>query len=100
MANDSNVKRLFWFLFAGSRGGLNRLRIVQTIREKPLNANQLAKDLGLDYKAIQHHIIVLEKNNIITKVGEKYGITYFVSTFLEANMESFDEIIAKLDKSK
>jgi predicted transcriptional regulator len=100
MANDPNVKRLFWFLFAGSRGGLNRLKIVQTIQEKPLNTNQLAKDLGLDYKAIQHHINVLEKNNIITKVGEKYGVTYFVSTFLEVNMESFNEIVAKLDKSK
>lgn len=100
MANDPHVKRLFWFLFAGSRGGLNRLRIVQTIREKPLNANQLAKDLGLDYKAIQHHVTVLEKNNIITKIGEKYGITYFVSTFLEVNMESFEEIVTKLDKSK
>jgi len=100
MANDPHIKRLFWFLFAGSRGGSNRLRIVQTIREKPLNANQLAKDLELDYKAIQHHVNVLEKNNIITKMGEKYGITYFVSTFLEANMESFNEIIAKLDKSK
>jgi predicted transcriptional regulator len=100
MANDPHIKRLFWFLFAGSRGGSNRLRIVQTIREKPLNTNQLAKDLELDYKAIQHHVNVLEKNNIITKIGEKYGITYFVSTFLEANMESFNEIIAKLDKSK
>jgi len=100
MANDPHIKRLFWFLFAGSRGGSNRLRIVQTIREKPLNANQLAKDLELDYKAIQHHVNVLEKNNIITKIEEKYGITYFVSTFLEANMESFNEIIAKLDKSK
>jgi predicted transcriptional regulator len=79
---------------------LNRLRIVKTIREKPLNANQLAKDLGLDYKAIQHHVNVLEKNNIITKIGEKYGITYFVSTFLEVNMESFEEIVTKLDKSK
>lgn len=100
MANDPHVKRLLWFLFAGSRGGLNRLRIVKVIRETPLNANQLAKDLGLDYKAIQHHINVLEKNNIITKVGEKYGVTYFISTFLEVNMESFDEIVAKLDKSK
>jgi len=100
MANDPHVKRLFWFLFAASRGGLNRLRIVKTIREKPLNANQLAKDLGLDYKAIQHHVNVLEKNNIITKIGEKYGITYFVSTFLEVNMESFEEIVTKLEKSK
>jgi len=100
MANDPSSKRLFWFLFAGSRGGLNRIKIVSILKETPLNANQLAKELGLDYKAIQHHIRVLEKNNIITKAGEKYGVTYFISTFLEVNMESFDEIVQKLGKSK
>lgn len=100
MANDPSSKRLLWFLFAGSRGGLNRLKIVSVLKEKPLNANQLAKELGLDYKAIQHHIRVLEKNNIITKAGEKYGVIYFISTFLEVNMESFNEIVQKLGKSK
>ena len=100
MANDPNTKRLMWFLFAGSRGGLNRLKIITTLKETPLNTNQLAKDLDLDYKAIQHHIKVLEKNNMITRMGEKYGITYFISVFLEANMETFEEIVRKLDKSK
>ena len=100
MAGDPHAKRLLWFVFAGSRGGLNRLKIMQIIKEKPSNINQLATELGLDYKAIQHHIRVLEKNNLITKEGEKYGITYFVSTFLDVNMESFDEIVQKLEKSK
>ena len=100
MANDPDAKRLLWFVFAASRGGLNRLKIISKLKENPLNINQLAKELGLDYKAIQHHIKVLEKNNMITKVGEKYGVTYFISTFLEVNMESFEEIERKLDKSK
>jgi len=100
MANDPHSKRLLWFIFAGTRGGLNRLRIILKIKETPLNNNQLAKELNLDYKAIQHHIKVLEKNNLITKIGEKYGVTHFVSPFLEANMESFDELVEKLDKSK
>ena len=100
MANDPYAKRLLWFVFAGSRGGLNRLRLVSVLKNTPLNANQLAKELGLDYKAIQHHVRVLEKNNIITKVGEKYNVTFFISNFLEANMESFDEIAGKLEKSK
>ncbi len=100
MANDPDAKRLLWFVFAASRGGLNRLKIISKLKENPLNINQLAKELGLDYKAIQHHIKVLEKNNMITKVGEKYGVTYFISTFLEVNMEAFDEIEGKLDKSK
>ena len=100
MANDPDAKRLLWFIFAGSRGGLNRLRIINSLKENPLNTNQLAKALGLDYKAIQHHIKILEKNNLITKMGEKYGVTYFISTYLEVNMETFEEIATKLDKSK
>lgn len=100
MANDPYAKRLLWFVFAGSRGGVNRLKLVLAIKNKPLNANQLAKDLGLDYKAIIHHIGVLEKNNIITRIGEKYNVTYFISNFLEVNMDSFNEIVEKLEKSK
>jgi len=100
MANDPYAKRLLWFVFAGSRGGPNRLKLVQTLKEKPLNANQLAKEMGLDYKAILHHIGVLEKNNIITRLGEKYNVTYFVSNFLEANMDSFEQIAGELEKSK
>jgi len=100
MANDPDVKRLLWFVFAGSRGGLNRLKIIITLKKRPQNTNQLSKELGMDYKAIQHHIRVLEKNNLITGVGEKYGIMYFPSTFLEVNMETFEEIEGNLDKSK
>ena len=100
MASDLNAKRLLWFVFTGSRGGLNRLKIISKLKENPLNINQLAKELSLDYKAIQHHIKVLEKNNLITKMGEKYGIMYFISTFLEVNMETFEKIEGKLAKSK
>ena len=100
MANDPDSKRLLWFVFAGSRGGLNRLRIISILKKTPLNTNQLSKELGLDYKAIQHHIKVLEKNNMITKIGEKYNIVYFTSNFIETNMESFNEIVSKLEKSK
>ena len=100
MAVDPDAKRLLWFVFAGSRGGLNRLKIISKLKENPFNINQLAKELGLAYKAIQHHIRVLEKNNMISKVGEKYNVNYFISTFLEVNMETFEEIEGKLDKSK
>lgn len=100
MANDPYAKRLLWFVFAGSRGGPNRLKLVRALKEKPLNANQLAKEMGLDYKAILHHIGVLEKNNIVTRLGEKYNVTFFVSNFLEANMDSFEQIAGELEKSK
>lgn len=100
MANDPYTRRLLWFVFAGSRGGLNRIRIISAIRDIPMNANQLAEKLHLDYKAIQHHIRVLEKNNLISKEGKKYGVLYFISPFLEHNIESLDEIVRKLEQDK
>jgi predicted transcriptional regulator len=100
MPTDPYAKRLLWFIFMGSKGGLNRIRLISHIRNRPLNANQLAKEMNLDYKAIQHHVGVLEKNNLITRVGDKYGATFFMSTFLEVNLEVFDEIVHKLEQSK
>jgi DNA-binding transcriptional ArsR family regulator len=93
---DPSVKRLLWFLFAGSRGGDNRIRIIDLLKEHPYNINQLAEALRLDYKAVQHHITVLEKNNIINKMGEKYGILYFISNYLEANIDAFNDIKSQI----
>ena len=93
---DPNARRLLWFLFAGSKGGLNRMKIIDLIKEKPYNINQLAESLGLDYKAVQHHISVLEKNNLVTRLGEKYGVLYFFSNYLESNIEAFNEVRSKI----
>ncbi|MDE1827360.1 MAG: winged helix-turn-helix transcriptional regulator [Thaumarchaeota archaeon] len=89
------AKNLLFFVFASSRGGENRVKLITALKKSPRNANQLANDLGLNYRAIQHHLGVLEKNNLITKVGEKYGTTYFPSTFFEANIETYNEIVLK-----
>jgi len=91
---DPEVKRLLWYLFAGTRGGENRLRIIDLLKEQPYNLNQLAEALGLDYKAIQHHVRVLVRSNLVSKAGEKYGMLYFISNYLEANIEAFSEIRA------
>jgi DNA-binding transcriptional ArsR family regulator len=97
---DREAKRLLWYLFAGSRGGENRIRIIDLIKEQPHNINQLAEALGVDYKAVQHHIGVLEKNNMITRVGEKYGVLYFISNYLEANIEAFNEIRVAINNKR
>jgi DNA-binding transcriptional ArsR family regulator len=97
---DRETKRLLWYLFAGSRGGENRIRIIDLLKEKPHNINQLAEILGVDYKGVQHHIGVLEKNNIVTKLGEKYGVLYFISNYLEANIEAFNEVRAAIEKNR
>jgi len=93
------TKALLWYLFVGTKGGQTRVRIISQLRNKPSNKNQLANDLGMDYKGIEHHMKNLEKNNLVTKVGDKYGATYFVSSLFEESQEVFDEIVAKLIKN-
>ncbi|MDQ5842013.1 MAG: winged helix-turn-helix domain-containing protein [Thermoproteota archaeon] len=95
---DPDVKRALWFLFAGSRGGENRIRIIDFLKKRPYNINQLAEALGVDYKLVQHHIGVLERNNMVTKAGEKYAVLYFISNYLEANIEAFNEIQDAIEK--
>ena len=62
--------------------------------------NQLTEALGVDYKAVQNHIGVLEKNNMATKTGEKYDMLYFISNYLEANIEAFNDVRAAIEKKK
>jgi len=97
-ANTRSLKYLLGWLFAGTRGGPTRARIVETIKETPQNANQLATLLKLDYKTVRHHLTVLEKNRIISSVGDKYGATYFLSQVMEENYILFEEIQNKLWK--
>ena len=89
-------KYLLGWLIAGTRGGITRARIIQTLNETPQNANQLATRLGLDYRTIRHHLEVLEKNRLITSAGEGYGTTYFLSSALEENYAQFEEIVKKI----
>ncbi len=85
---DPQAKRLFWSLFAESTGGTKRMFIIYLLIQQPYNINKLAELIKIDYKAVLHHIPVLEKNNLIIKSGEKYGILYFISNYLNANMDS------------
>src|SRR5680860_885519 len=89
---DPDIIRLLWFIFAGTRGGDNRIKIFDLLIKNPLNINKISEKLQLDYKTIQHHMRILEKNNLVTKMGDKYGILYFISNYMEKNIESYYNI--------
>jgi len=95
---DRATRKLLLYLFTGTKGGYTRLKIIMNLETRPLNTHQLSKEMGLDYKAIQHHMRVLEKNNLVTKVGEKYGAIFHLSNFLEINIECLTEVIEKLER--
>jgi len=92
------TKIVFWGLFVGSRGAANRIRIMSVLRNMPCNRNQLSTELGIDYKAIQHHLKVLEKNNLVIKTGNHYNVIYCVSTLFENSEFVFEEIVDRLNK--
>ncbi len=91
---------MLWYVLAGSRGGLNRGRIINLLREQPRNVNQLAEALDVHYRVAEHHIRALEKNHIIAPSGERYGKLYFLSPELEAHIHLFDEIWAQIRPGK
>ena len=97
---SSAVKRLIWWVFTGSRGGPNRARIVAAVRENPMNANQIAAHLHMDYKTAKHHLHVLLKNHLIVEAGKGYGAMYFVSPELEQNYDEFLRIWAKIGQQE
>ena len=94
------MKRVLWYLIAGSRGGTNRARIIKALHDRPYNVNQLSLELDLDYKTIQHHIKVLEDHNILFNSSEekKYGAMIFLSNRMEENYPIFLEILSKMKK--
>ena len=95
---DKQTRKLLLYLFTGTRGGFTRMRIIMLLLEQPYNTHQMAKELDLDYKAVQHHMQVLEKNNMVTKIGEKYGAIFHLSNFLEYNILALNEAIEKLER--
>ena len=87
------MEQLLWYVLAGSRGGPNRIRIIEILRERPYNANQLAEKVGLDYRTMRHHLDILVKNNILARPSaEAYGAMYFLSGTMLQNLALFDRI--------
>lgn len=97
-SNARSLKYLLGWLIAGTRGGPTRAKILLALKEMPQNANQLATVLKMDYKTMRHHLEVLEKNRLITSVGDRYGATYFLSQAMEENFGLFEEIMTKIGK--
>ncbi len=94
------VERLLWWLVAGSRGGVNRARIMFLLHRRPYNANQLASLLGLDYKTVRHHLALLEKHGVVVQEGEGYGSLYFLSEDIEVAFDSLIEIWERIGQER
>ena len=81
--SDREARRLIAFLFHATRGGPTRLALVKALAERPMNANELARKLGVDYKTVRHHLTVLMEHGLVERLGEGYGAVYVVSSLLK-----------------
>jgi len=86
------MKKVLWWLILGTRGGVNRAKIIKKLNERPYNAHQLAETLNVNYRTIRHHIKILEDSNVVKSAGEKYGKMYFLSESMEKNYNDFETI--------
>jgi len=84
------------WMIGGVRGGLNRARIINALSGSPLNAHQLSQELGLDYSTIRHHLEVMERNGLVSSLGEGYGMAYLLTEDMLDNYGFFEEIWEKI----
>lgn len=80
------------WMIGGTRGGLNRARIIHALGGSPMNAHQLSQELGLDYSTIRHHLEVMERNGLVSSLGDGYGMAYLLTEDTLDNYGFFEEI--------
>lgn len=87
------MEAVLWYVLSGTRGGMNRIRILRALDDRPRNAHRLAEDLDLDYKTVQHHLDVLTENAIVESSGDDYGAIYLPTARARDHWEMVEEIV-------
>jgi len=95
-APDPRFKMILWFIIAGTKGGVNRAKILNLIKDTPMNANKIATVLNLDHKTIVHHVKILSKNELVVKAEKDYGAEYQLSQIMKDNHIVLEEIMQKI----
>ena len=57
-----------------------------------MNTNQLSKELELNYKTVQHHLEILDENDVVTTEGDGYGQLYFLSDRMTRNLDILETV--------
>ena len=86
-------------LLVKMRGAQTRLKLMRSL-DQPKNKLQLANALGIDWKAVDKHVQVLEKNNLIHPASTSGTATFYEVTEKGRNlMQLLDELGNELPSS-
>jgi predicted transcriptional regulator len=85
-----------WHIFAATKGGTKRIKIIELLRRRPYNSHQLSRELGVDYRTILHHMKILVDNQIVMSDEKKYGEMFFLTEIFVNEIGTFEEIMNKL----
>ena len=94
---NPRFKMILWSIIAGTRGGVNRAKILNLIKVTPMNANKIATVLGLDHKTVIHHVKILSKNELVIKAEKDYGAEYYLTQIMKDNQNILEEIMQKIE---
>ncbi len=76
-------------LILGRAGGKTTIRIIDLILDGPLNKNQIARTLHLDYKTVSYHIHLFLAHNYITEIKCDNIYFYHPSKKLFSSIEEY-----------
>ncbi|WP_316504180.1 winged helix-turn-helix domain-containing protein [Nitrosopumilus sp.] len=93
---NPRFKMILWSIIAGTRGGANRVKILNLIKDTPSNANKIATVLNLDHKTVIHHVKILSKNNLVVKAEKAYAAEFELSQIMKENQIALEEIMQKI----
>jgi DNA-binding transcriptional ArsR family regulator len=92
----SQAERALQYVLTEMEGGLNRVRILRTLRERPRNANQVAEALDLDYKTVRHHLNVLREKDLVERGTDGYGAVYLPTDAVRRCWDTVEDIADRL----
>ena len=95
-ASNNRFKMILWSIIAGTRGGINRAKILNLVKDTPMNAHKISRTLNLDHKTVAHHVKILAKNELIQKEERDYGATYHLTEIMKENQNILEEIMLKV----
>ncbi|MDD4307773.1 MAG: PAS domain S-box protein [Thermoplasmata archaeon] len=93
----ASIKQILSQIILGQKGGEKRAKIIEILKDRPFNINQMAEDLNLNYRTIRHHVDVLVESGLIApSTGNRYGDVYFLTPLMEENYQMLTELSHKL----